>query len=419
MMDFSAPMMARFSDLAHAVDNPAALWQWPVIVVSFLLAAAASKAMGHHLLREGSEPVRVTRQRRLVFSLVALAALFLLGHWISTGSVTPLIRLLIALMATLSAVGMVVYVLNHVFRMSERWASLQTLLVRTFWVLFVLDTTGFLTSLWDALESVAVTIDGHRLSLLQVGHDLLLVGVLLVLAYWLSMILERSIMRASLMEANARVILVKMVRVVLMAMVVVIALPMLGFNITFLSVVGGTLGVGIGFGLQKIASNYVSGFVILMEHSVRPGDIITVDGRQGMVVTLAARYTSLKSSDGSLFIVPNELLVGNVVINHTRLNNNIGKTMLLEVAHGSDLVLAQKLVEDILRANALVLPDPEPGVLLSKLTGHGVELTVTWWTALTTPDGVARSELLMEIHRAFRENSILIPQTDYTIAVTP
>jgi small-conductance mechanosensitive channel len=283
----------------------------------------------------------------------------------------------------------------------------------------VLDTTSLLTSLWDVMESVAVTVDGHRLSLLQVAHDLLVVGVLLVLAYWLGVTLERTIMRSTLMETNMRVMVVKIVRGGLMVAVVVIALPLLGFNITFLSVVAGTLGVGIGFGLQKIASNYVSGFVILMEHSVRPGDVITVEGRQGTVVSLAARYTSLKASDGSLFIIPNESLVGNVVINHTRINGNIGKTLVLEVAHGTDLGLALQLIEGILRANPEVLPNPEPSALVSKLTGHGAEITVSWWTTLVPADGVVRSALLTEIHRVFRERGIRVPQTDHATAVAP
>jgi small-conductance mechanosensitive channel len=418
-MEFTAPILSRFNELIHAVDNPAALWQWPVIVVAFLLAVVASKAAGHHLAPEGSDDLRVTRLRRLVFSMVAMVVLFLLGHWISTGSVTPLIRLLMALMATLSGVSLVVYVANHVFQLSERWANLQTIFVRTIWVLFVLDTTGLLTSLWDVMESVAVTVDGHRLSLLQVSHDLLVVGVLLVLAYWLGVTLERSIMRSTLMETNMRVMVVKIVRSGLMVAVVVIALPLLGFNITFLSVVAGTLGVGIGFGLQKIASNYVSGFVILMEHSVRPGDVITVEGRQGTVVSLAARYTSLKAGDGSLFIIPNESLVGNVVINHTRINGNIGKTLVLEVAHGTDLGLALQLIEGILRANPEVLHNPEPSALVSKLTGHGAEIAVSWWTTLVPADGVVRSALLTEIHRVFRERGIRVPQTDHATAVAP
>jgi small-conductance mechanosensitive channel len=254
---------------------------------------------------------------------------------------------------------------------------------------------------------------------LQVAHDLLVVGVLLVLAYWLGVTLERTIMRSTLMETNMRVMVVKIVRSGLMVAVVVIALPLLGFNITFLSVVVGTLGVGIGFGLQKIASNYVSGFVILMEHSVRPGDVITVEGRQGTVVSLAARYTSLKASDGSLFIIPNESLVGNVVINHTRINGNIGKTLMLEVAHGTDLDLALQLIQGILRANPEVLRSPEPSALVSKLTGHGAEITVSWWTTLVPADGVVRSALLTEIHRLFRERGIRVPQTDHATAVAP
>lgn len=418
-MDFAAPILARFNELIHAVDNPAALWQWPVIVVSLLLAGVASKAAGHQLARQDADDRRVTRLRRLVFSLVALSLLFLLGHWISTGNVTPLIRLLLGLMATLSAVSLVVYVLNHVFQIKERWVGLQTLLVRTFWVLFVLDTTGLLTSVWDVMESVAITVDGHRLSLLQVAHDLLVVGVLLVLAYWLGVTVERSIMRSTLMETNMRVMVVKIVRGGLMVAVVVIALPLLGFNITFLSVLAGTLGVGIGFGLQKIASNYVSGFVILMEHSVRPGDVITVEGRQGTVVTLAARYTSLKGSDGSLFIIPNESLVGNVVINHTRINGNIGKSLVLEVAHGTNLDLALELIEKALKANPDVLADPAPSALVSKLTGHGAEITVSWWTTLVPADGTVRSQLLKEIQRAFREQGIQVPLTDRTAAVAP
>ena len=139
----------------------------------------------------------------------------------------------------------------------------------------------------------------------------------MIVVMWLGKTLEHKVMASENLDMNLRVVLSKLIRACLVVVGILIALPLAGIDITVLSVFGGALGVGIGFGLQKIASNYVSGFIILLDRSIHPGDILTVDGRFGKVSQLTTRYLVLQNNDGTEAIIPNEIFITSTVINHS------------------------------------------------------------------------------------------------------
>ncbi|NDU92172.1 MAG: mechanosensitive ion channel, partial [Ferrovum sp.] len=171
--------------------------------------------------------------------------------------------------------------------------------------------------------------------------------------------------------------------------------------------------VGLGFALQKIASNYVSGFIILMDRSIRMGDVITVDGRQGTVIRLDARCIALSALDGNVFIVPNETFMTQTIINHTLGGGGVCRTLILEVAFGSNLEQVGAILEDAARQQPRVLEEPAPSVLLLRHTGYGVELSLQFWIA---DPGVSdlglRSNIMHAIQKGLHEAGIAVPLRD-------
>jgi len=187
-----------------------------------------------------------------------------------------------------------------------------------------------------------------------------------------------------------------------------VTLPALGIDTTFLSVIGGALGVGLGFGLQKIASNYVSGFIILLDRSVRLDDLITVDGRKGVVTQMEARYTVLRNSDGTEIVMPNENFVTGVVVNHT-LNDRIGSiNVSMWLAHDADLRKTMEVLAPLPLNHKDVLGEPHaPAVQVQQVTDVGIEIQLSWWMRdLALVDINLRPQLLLESIEALREAGV-------------
>ena len=206
----------------------------------------------------------------------------------------------------------------------------------------------------------------------------------------------------------------------LVLLAVLIVLPLVGIDLTVLSVFGGAIGVGLGFGLQKIASNYVSGFIILLDRSIRIGDLITVDNFYGEVKNITTRYVVVRALDGREAIIPNELLIATTVLNHSYSNRQIRLALNLQVAYRSDLQRATQLMEEVARKHQRVLADPPPKAFLLRFADSGVDLELGVWIG-DPENGVLsiRSELLLEIWRAFQEAGIEIPYPQREVRILP
>jgi small-conductance mechanosensitive channel len=203
----------------------------------------------------------------------------------------------------------------------------------------------------------------------------------------------------------------KVFRAVLLVVGVLISLPLLGIDLTVLSVFGGALGVGIGLGLQKLASNYIAGFTILLDRSIRLGDMITVDGRFGSVTKVTSRYVVVRSLDGIEAIVPNETLVTTTVLNHSYSNREIRLALPVQISYDSDLDLALRLIEDIALREPRVLRSPTPPVVFVLRFGDsGIDLELGVW--INDPENGQnnlRSNLNVAIWKSFAEHGIQIP----------
>jgi small-conductance mechanosensitive channel len=281
-----------------------------------------------------------------------------------------------------------------------------------------LHITGLLPEVIDVLESVKFSAGKQKLTLWNVLQGLGAVFIAVFLALWLSSAIEARLHAAEGLDNNLRVVLVRLSKALLILLAVLIGLPMVGIDLTTLSVFGGALGVGLGFGLQKIASNYVSGFILLLDDSIRIGNIITVGADRGEVTRITTRYTVLKNLDGVEALVPNELLVGSVVQNQSYSSPQVRIALPVQVSYDSDLERAMSIMAAAAKAQPRVLADPAPAVLLKAFADSGINLELGFWVG--DPElgvGQLRSDINLAIWREFKQAGIAIPFPQHEIRI--
>jgi small-conductance mechanosensitive channel len=257
-------------------------------------------------------------------------------------------------------------------------------------------------------------------SLLAILQGLLSAGLVLVLALWLSAALERKVLRDAVTDLSLRKVTVNAIRAVLLTMGLLFALSVAGVDLTALSVLGGAIGVGLGFGLQKLAANYVSGFVILTERSLRIGDTVKVDGFEGVVMDIKTRYTLIRAPDGRASVVPNEKLISERVENLSIIDPRVLLTSEITVGYESDPDQVRQLLTDAAMRTQRVLANPPPGALLVNFAEDGLTFRLVYW--IDDPQngmGNVKSEVNLRILKAMREAGIDIPYPQRVLHVTP
>ena len=274
----------------------------------------------------------------------------------------------------------------------------------------ILWVTGLLPVLLDGMDDIKFKIGTAHVTLLDMLQGVLTAGIVLVLALWVSSAMEARLLRGSAMDLSLRKIAANAIRALLLFVGLLFSLSAAGVDLTALGVLGGALGVGLGFGLQKLASNYVSGFVILAERSLRIGDMVKVDGFEGRISDIKTRYTVIRSLSGKEAIVPNEMLIIQRVENSSLTDPQVALNTVVQVAYGTDLdVLIPRLTERLATVKR-VLSDPGPAVQLTNFAADGLELTVYFWIAdPQNGSGGVRSEVNLMILKTLNEMGIDIP----------
>lgn len=391
------------------------LWQLGVLVACALAAWGAMRLAKPYL--DNPESIWSAGRagvRRVGFPLFMLLALLIgrdiAGLWLKSGH---LLNLAVPLLLSLVGVRLVIYALRYVF---EPRASLR-LWERSFawliWGTFALHITGLLPRIHSAMEGLAFQSGTHRFSLFTLFQAALVIMGAVVVALTLARLIESRLMSITQMNLSLRMALSKASRTVFLILGVLVALPAVGIDLTVLSVFGGAVGVGIGFGLQKVASNYISGFIILLDRSVRIGDLITVDNQYGKVSQINTRYTLLIALDGTETIVPNESLITNTVVNHSLSKPNVRVALPIQVSYTSDLKQVEALMLEAAHEEARVIhddPDYLPKVLLREFADNGVSFELAVWIR-DAGEGMnnLRSNLNWGIWRRFQEAGIEIP----------
>lgn len=202
----------------------------------------------------------------------------------------------------------------------------------------------------------------------------------------------------------------KVIKIFLITFAFLIALNSTGIDLTALAVFGGALGVGLGFGLQKVVSNFISGMILLLDRSIKPGDVIEIGETYGSINSLAARYTSVITRDGTEFLIPNEDMITQQVINWTHSHSNVRRRIPISVAYESDLVRALEILKEAANNHTRVLKYPEPRSLLKGFGDNGVDLELRMWIS-DPQNGVSNvsSDVMLEIWDKFHEEGIEFP----------
>jgi len=264
--------------------------------------------------------------------------------------------------------------------------------------------------LMDAMDDVHWKIGATRMSLRNVVEGSLTAGLVMVIALWISAAIEKKLLRGTGNTLSMRKMAANLVRVALLFVGLLLALSAVGIDLTALSVLGGAIGVGVGFGLQKIAANYVSGFVVLAERSLRIGDMVKVDGFEGRISDIRTRYTVIRALNGRESIVPNEMLITQRVENSSLADQKVSITSLVQVAYGTDVRALQPKLEAAMKRVARVLDAPAPAVQLTEFAADGMNLTLAFWIAdPENGQGNVRSEVNLAVLDLLNAEGVEIP----------
>jgi small-conductance mechanosensitive channel len=304
-----------------------------------------------------------------------------------------------------------VKVLQAAFKESATVRFLERTISWVVWLALVLWISGLLSLVLQEMEQIVWKVGGGAVSLRAMLEGALTAGAVLLLALWVASAVESKLLRhASGGELSLRKAASNAVRAVLIFVGLLLSLSMVGIDLTALSVLGGAVGVGIGLGLQKLASNYVSGFVILTERSMRIGDVVRLENFEGSITDIKTRYTVIRSASGRESIVPNEMLVTNRVENLTLGDTLIALQTQVSVGYDSDTALVGRLLVEAALAQTRVRAEPAPIAALTSFGANGLEFTLNYWIA--DPENGQlniRSDVNMAILAALRQAHIDIP----------
>lgn len=406
-----------FDALMHMLSLNSTRIELAVVAACLALAGLITRLLIRRQRRQaGIETLGATARlgleglQRLLFPLVGIALLSIARVVVEMLQQPPvLMRLVIAMLVAMGVIRLVVYGLRQVFSPAGWLSTFELLIGLTIWSAWVLHALDILPEVIEWLDSQQVALGKQRLSLWALMQGGAWVLVTLIAAVWLSGSVERKLMRAPL-DSNLRIVLARLSKVALMFLALMITLPLVGIDLTALSVFGGALGVGLGFGLQKIMANYVSGFIILLDRSIRIGDLISVGTDRGQVQQITTRYTVLRSPSGVQSIVPNETLISSVVQNEGLSDREVRVAISVQVGYADDVERALVILEECARAHERVLSEPVPRAFLHSFGDSGINLELGLW--ITDPENGTlgiRSAVQLEILRRFRAEGIEIP----------
>ena len=391
------------------LDRGTTLWDAGTLVACLLVGYGICWLTGRKRLSDS-----VWFGRALVdgvlFPLLALALTYSARLVVGGFHAVPLLRIAVPVLLSLAGIRLLARVLTVVFPSSAAARLVERVFSWVAWIAAVLWIMGLLTPVMAEMEKISFAFGKSQISLLGLVQGVASCGLVLVLALWISATLEKRVLRHHLHDLSLRKVAANSIRAVLLLVGLLFALSAVGVDLTALSVLGGALGVGLGFGLQKLAANYVSGFVILAERSLRIGDTVRVDGFEGTVMDIKTRYTLIRSLTGRESIVPNEKLITERIENLSLADPRILLTCDVTVGYDSDVERVQKILVDAAASCTRVLSDPAPSARLARFAPDGLEFSLLFWIADPANGQLnVRSDIHLRVLADFRAAGIEIP----------
>lgn len=346
----------------------------------------------------------------VLFPVLALAFAFA-ARVALAGTLRPAVfRVAIPVLVSLLVIRLSVRVLSRTFAGVTWLRTVERSISWLAWIAVVLWVTGISPIVLDAMDDVHWKVGTARVSLRNVLEGSLTAGVVMVLALWVSAAIERKLLSGSGHDLSLRKMAANIVRALLLFVGLILALSAVGIDLTALSVLGGAIGVGLGFGLQKIAANYISGFVILAERSLRIGDMVKVDSFEGRITDIRTRYTVIRSLTGREAIVPNETLITTRVENFSLADPRVLVTTAVQVAYGTDVRTLQARLASAVGAVPRVIADPQPQVQLGAFGADGIDLAIVFWISDSeNGQGNVKSDVNLAVLDVLNREGIEIP----------
>jgi len=400
------------------LNSPFTWWQIGIFLAGMLLA----KLIGDWLLPRlqsvtkagGIEGVSRTAVRSGTLALVPL----LLWLWLLAFSAllhhhgwpTGLLHPAMILAGALAVIRMGVYVLRHSFSPGGPLKAWEGVLTVTIWTLVALHILGWLPWVQELLDDYAIDFGKLRISLLNVVSFVLSIAIMLLVALWLASAIRNRVASSRVLDDSMKIALSKLVKFVLLTFAVLAAMMAAGIDITAFAVFGGALGVGLGLGLQRVVSNFVSGFILVFEGSIRPGDIISFQETYGTVKSLHTRHVVIRTRDGLDILVPNENLLNSDITNWSyEGDRKIRLRLPVQISYNDQPEQAMQRLDRLALTHARVLPEPPPQTFLLGFGDNGVNLELRVW--IDDPDmrGKIRTEIYLKIWEDFHAAGISFP----------
>ncbi|MFN5348857.1 MAG: mechanosensitive ion channel family protein [Polaromonas sp.] len=371
-----------FDQWLSAITQPTALVELAVLLACALLAWAVVR-----LVRQISRNTDVTSilfgKRNIdgvLFPLLLLLAAYTFSVLLARLFPLAVFKVAIPVLLSLAVIRLGAKVLQAAFSNAPWVRALERSISWLAWLAMLLWVSGLLPVVLEELDAIHWKMGGSTLSVRTLLEGFLTASVVILITLWLSSSIESKLLRkATGNELSLRKAASNVIRVVLLFVGLMVALSAVGIDLTALSVLGGAIGVGVGFGLQKLAANYVSGFVMLAERSVRIGDNVRVDGFEGLITDIRARYTVVRALSGRESIVPNEMFIINRIENLSLADLRVLQSTVVSVGYDSDVDLVMRLLADAALLQERVLKDPGPAVNLTNFGPDGLEFTLNYW----------------------------------------
>jgi small-conductance mechanosensitive channel len=401
--------MSDLHKLVRDLDHPGLPLEFGVLLGCLALAFAISWLVGR---RQPPESVWFGRGviDGLLFPLLALAFTYSAMLMMASTQRVLLLNVAVPVLISLAGIRFLARVFTVVFPRSAPARSVERIFSWLAWIAAVLWIVGLLPAVMHEMDAIQFVFGKSKVSLLGIVQGVLSSGAVLVVALWISAAVERKVLRDAVQDQSLRKVAANTIRAVLLLVGLLFALSAVGVDLTALSVLGGALGVGLGFGLQKLAANYVSGFVILFERSLRIGDTVRVDSFEGIVVDIKTRYTLIRSASGRESIVPNEKLITERIENLSLADSRILLTTDVTVGYDSDVEVVQRILVEAAQGCERVLAEPGPAARLARLGADGLEFTLLFWIADPEAGQLnVRSAVNLRLLRGLRAAGIDIP----------
>lgn len=410
-------LVSALGEASARLQDPAQWWQLGTIVLAAVLAWGAARALKRYVASSGRAvpgsalEIVATLSDRIVIPLVLGLACVAAAAILERRGLPQGIASIVAILAlAFAAIRLLIEVLKRVLQPGPLLIASEHLITWLAWVLVAMYLLGWLEPVAAALDSIAIPLGKQGFSLLDALQAILTMLVFLMAGGYLGTLATRGLMSSGQISIGLRVGIAKFVRLVLLLIAGLLGLNAVGIDLAALAVFGGALGIGLGFGLQRIAANFVSGFILVGDRSVRQGDVITIGDRFGVVKELRARYIVVRDRDGVDTLIPNENVISTEVVNWSYSDRAIRLKLPVQISYQDDPRKALQLLLEAASRHPRVLRDPAPASRVMAFADNGIALELRFWIR-DPEDGInnVRSDLHLEIWDLFAAAGITIP----------